>query len=113
MQSPMTIEQCEFTAFVGFKPEKVEGPFPSNLVIRNNVFKRGRGNPRLAVAFLGPTIAQRSGRPSAIHKVIFENNEVWGDFLMQGVDDVKLSGNRFPEAGAKKMIMGCRNLQEY
>jgi hypothetical protein len=110
MQCPMTLENCEVTALINFRAEKIEGPFPSNLVIRNCVFKRGRGNPRLAVIFYGPTEDERKGRRSAIHDIIFENNEVWGNFLMQGVDNARLSGNKFLEPGAKKTITGCRNL---
>lgn len=112
MQCAMTLEDCQVTALMSFRAEEIEGPFPVNLVIRNCVFKRGRGNRRLAVIFYGPTEDERKGRRSAIHDVIFENNEVWGDFLMQGVDDARLWGNKFLEPGAKKTITGCRNLNQ-
>ncbi len=108
LQSPVTLEGCEVTAFLWFYGEGVEGPFPSRVVVRDCVLRRGRGNPRLAVSFTGR--ARGAGGPSAVHDVAFERNRVWGGFSMTGVDDARVGGNEFLEAGAAVRIEDCRNL---
>ncbi|MHC4248540.1 MAG: hypothetical protein ACYS9X_05365 [Planctomycetota bacterium] len=108
LQSPVTLDACEVTAFLWFYGEKVEGPFPSNVTVRDCVLRRGRGNPRMAVSFLG----RRKGAkgPAAIHDIVFERNKVWGDLVMTGVDDARLVGNEFLEPGAAVRIEDCRRL---
>ena len=109
LQTPVTLEACEVTALLWFYGEKVEGPFPSNVVVRDCVLRRGRGNPRLAVSFSGRTSAD--GRPSALHDVLFERNQVWGDFAMVGVDSARLIDNEFREPGAAVRVENCRHLE--
>lgn len=108
LQSPVTLEACEVTALLWFYGEKVEGPFPSGVVVRDCVLKRGRGNPRLAVSFVGRA-KDASGR-SAVRDVIFERNRVWGDFSMVGVDGARLAANEFLEPGATVRIEDCPDL---
>jgi hypothetical protein len=74
-------------------------------VVRDCVLRRGRGNPRLAVAFAGPDKGHE--RPSAIHDVVFEGNKVWGDFSMVGVDGARVEGNEWLEKGASSHIERC------
>jgi len=105
LQSPVTLERCDVTALLWFYGEEVEGPFPSNVVVRDCVLRRGRGNPRLAVSFAGRRDGH--GRPSAIHEVVFERNRVWGNFSMVGVDNVRMSGNEFLEPRAAVRIEDC------
>jgi hypothetical protein len=107
-QTPVTLDHCEVTAFLWFYGEKVEGPFPSNVVVRDCVLRRGRGNPNLAVSFLGRV--KGAAGPSAVHDITFEHNHVWGNFEMTGVDDARLIGNEFREAKASVRIEECRNL---
>jgi len=109
LQTPVTLEACDVTALLWFYGEKVEGPFPSGVVVRDCTVRRGRGNPRLAVSFAGRTV--RNARPSAIHDVVFERNRVWGDFSMVGVDRVRLAGNEFREPGAAVRIDNCRDVK--
>ena len=109
LQTPVTVEACEVTALLWFYGERVEGPFPSNVTVRDCVLRRGRGNPRLAVSFSGRTA--KGDRPSVIHDVVFERNRVWGDFSMVGVDNARLADNEFCEPGAAVRIENCRNVE--
>ena len=110
LQSPVTLEACNVTALLWFYGEQVEGPFPSNVVVRDCTLRRGRGNPRLAVSFAGRS-PDATG-PSAIHSVRLERNRIWGDFSLAGVDDVRLVDNQFREAGAAVRVEGCVRLSE-
>ncbi|MHC4994645.1 MAG: hypothetical protein ACYTGQ_06270 [Planctomycetota bacterium] len=101
-QSPVTLESCDVTAFLWFYGNAIEGPFPSQVTVRDCVLRRGRGNPTLAVSFKGPT--EPGDRPSALHDVVFESNRVWGGFSMIGVDRARLSDNEFLEPGAAVRI---------
>jgi hypothetical protein len=107
LQTPVTLEACHVTALLWFYGETVEGPFPSRVIVRDCVLRRGRGNPRLAVSFAGRT---GSDRPAAIHDVVFARNQVWGDFSMLGVDDVRLADNRFLEPEAAVRLEDCRRV---
>ena len=109
LQTPVTLEACDVTALLWFYGERVEGPFPSNVVIRDCLLRRGRGNPRLAVSFAGRRPGQTGS--SAIHDVIVERNRIWGDFSMIGVDGAHLEDNRFCEPGAAVRIEGCANVE--
>ena len=116
LQTPVTLDACDVTALLWFHAERVEGPFPSNVTIRDCRLRRGRGNPRLAVSFAGGGSgkgpAQRApaaGR--AIHDIVFERNEVWGDFSMIGVDRARLADNAFLETGAAVRIEHCTNVE--
>jgi hypothetical protein len=109
LQSPVRLEACEVTALLWFYGERVEGPFPSNVVIRDCVLRRGRGNPRLAVSFAGRAAGQAG--PSAIHDVTVERSKVWGDFSAAGVDGLRLVDNEFREEGAATRIEGCLRIE--
>jgi hypothetical protein len=108
LQSPVKLEKCDVTAFLWFYAARPEGPFPSGSIVRGCVLRRGRGNQRNAVSFMGRAKGA-SGR-SALHGIVFERNKVRGGFSMVGVDDARLSGNEFLEEGAPVMIEDCRNL---
>lgn len=109
LQSGVALEDCDVTALLWFYGERIEGPFPSDVLVRNCTIRRGRGNPDLAVIFAGRDPVDE--RPSGVHDVVFENNEVWGDFAMLGVDRARMTGNAFPEEGAQIIIDGCRDLE--
>lgn len=108
-QSPVTLEACDITAFIWFYGEAIEGPFPSNVIVRDCILRRGRGNPRLAISFAG-RLAGHNG-PSAIHDVVFERNRVWGDLSMTGVDRVRFADNQFLEPGASAQRKDCTGPQ--
>jgi len=105
----VTLDACQVTALLWFYGEQAEGPFPSNVIVRDCILRRGRGNPRLAVSFVGRTAD--CSRPSAIHDIVFERNQVWGDFSMVGVDNVRVVDNEFREPGAFVRFENCRNLE--
>lgn len=107
LQSGVTLEACEVTALLWFYAEGIEGPFPSDVVVRDCTLRRGRGNPRLAVSFAGRTTG---AGPAAIHDVVLERNRVWGDCSVVGVDRVRLVDNEFPEPGATVRIEGCTDV---
>jgi hypothetical protein len=109
LQSPVVLDACDVTALLWFYGEKIEGPFPSHVTVRDCILRRGRGNPRLAVSFAGRL--GETDRPSAIHDVLFERNEVWGDLSMIGVDRARLLHNTFPEPGAEVRIEDCPGLE--
>ena len=104
-QSPVTLEACDVAAFLWFYGEGIEGPFPSNVIVRDCILRRGRGNPRLAVSFAGRVAGQRGS--SVIHDVVFERNRVWGDLSMIGVDRVRFVDEQFLEPGARVNRQDC------
>jgi hypothetical protein len=108
-QTSVTLESCDVTAFLWFYGERVEGPFPSRVTIRDCQLRRGRGNPRLSVSFLGRKPGH-SG-PSAIHDVLIQGNEIWGDFSMIGVDGARLIDNQFREPDASIRVEDCPGLE--
>ncbi len=108
-QCPVTLEACDVTALLWFYGEEIEGPFPSHVVVRDCLLRRGRGNPRLAVSIAGRLGGD--GRPSAVHGVVFERNRIWGDFSMIGVARARLDQNEFLEPGASVRIEGCTELE--
>ena len=109
LQTPITLDSCDVTALLWFYGERVEGPFPSNIVVRNCSLRRGRGNPHLALSFQGRRV--HADGPSAIHDVLLQGNQIWGGFLMTGVDNVRMENNDFREAGAMFSLEGNRSMQ--
>jgi hypothetical protein len=109
LQSSVTLEACRVTALLWFYGERVEGPFPSRVVVRDSELRRGRGNPRLAISVAGRE--EGATRPSAIEEVVFERNQIWGDVAITGVDRVRLLDNQFREVGADLRLENCPDLQ--
>ncbi len=109
LQCSVTLEACRVTALLWFYGERVEGPFPRRVVVRDSELRRGRGNPRLAVSVAGRGAG--ASRPSAIEEVVFERNRIWGDVAITGVDHVRLLDNHFGEAGAELRLEDCPDLQ--
>jgi len=101
-QSPVTLEECDLSAFVWFYSEKVEGPMPSGSVVRGCTFRQGRGNDQYALSFKG----WRSGSAPAqlpdphyfpLQNIRVENNRIYGGLHIDGVYQALLSGNEFPD----------------
>jgi hypothetical protein len=108
LQCPVKLETCDVAALFWFHGERIEGPFPSNVIIRDCLLRRGRGHPRVAISFVGRSLG-RTG-PSAIHDVTMQRNRIWGDFLMIGVDRVRLEDDQFCEPAAVVRVKGCMDV---
>ncbi len=108
LQCPVRLEKCDVTGLLWFYSERVEGPFPSNVLVRDCRLRRGRGNSQFAVVFSG----RRPGwsGPAAIHDVTIENNRIWGGVKIAGVDRLRWTGNRLLEPGAPLRIVNCREV---
>ncbi len=105
MQSPVTMEGCDVTALLWFYSEPIEGPYPGPVVVRNCTIRRGRGNPAHALIVSGgvregEATAEALASPRAIRNVTIENNRIYGGFVVEGVEDLRVVGNRFLEPGA-------------
>lgn len=115
MQSPVTMEDCDVTALLWFYSEPIEGPYPGPVVVRNCTLRRGRGNPVHAVIVSGgPADRDAAGSasgPRAIHDITFENNRIYGGFVVEGVEGLRIVKNRFPEPGAPFVLNGNRHQQ--
>ena len=108
LQTPVTLESCDVTAFLWFYGEGREGPFPSDVVLSDCSLRRGRGNTRLAVSFRGRI--EGAAGASAIYNVSLTGNRIWGDLSLRGVDDVRIEGNEFCEPGAKIELRDIRRM---
>ncbi len=112
MQSPVTLDNCDITALLWFYGEEVEGAFPSNVKINNCRLRRGRGNAIYGVVFAGmpKTSSADNVPPRAIHDISLILNDIYGGFIMQGVENILMKGNRFLEIGAPTTISDNYNL---
>jgi hypothetical protein len=115
-QSPVTLENNDIRAFVWFYGDDIEGPLPGGSILRNNTFKRGRGNPELALSFLGamrvspPPVgrivpAHRAAFP--LTDIVVENNRIYGGLLVDRVHGLTLRGNSFPAGLRGSRIRDC------
>jgi hypothetical protein len=116
LQCPVLLEACDVTALLWFYAEEIEGPFPSRVTVRDCVLRRGRGNPRLALAVSGCPPERldltRPGAPrAAIGEVRITDSEIHGDLEVIGVEHLLLKANRFPEPGSEVRVENCRNLK--
>jgi hypothetical protein len=115
LQAPVTLDDCDVTALLWFYSEEVEGPFPARSLLRNCVLRRGRGNPVYAVIVSGgpkPGVGgpHAADPPRAIHDIAVLNNDIWGAFTMNGIQDCRIENNRFLEPGASIELNGNFNL---
>jgi hypothetical protein len=108
-QSPVTLEECDISAFVWFYSEELEGPMPSGSVVRGCTFRQGRGNDRYALSFNG----WRSGSAPAqlpdphvfpLQNIRVENNRIYGGLHIDGVYQAVLTDNKFPDGTGSSRI---------
>jgi hypothetical protein len=119
-QSPVTLEDCDIAALIWLYGESVEGPTPSGSILRNNVFRRGRGNPQIALAILGvllvdppPTerVVPASAAEFPLRNITVENNQIYGDFEADRVHGLVLAGNTFPDGLGASRIRDCSDVK--
>jgi len=113
-QSPVTIDDCDVTAFCWFYGDYLEGPLPHDVVIKNSRFRVGRGNSQLAVSFTsqihGPDGQRATPREPVIRHVALSGNTFDGGVDFGFVDDLKLQNNRFVPPRGKVTIHDSRNV---
>lgn len=110
-QSPVTIEDCEITAFSWYHSENVEGPIPSRTVIKNSLLRLGRGNPVLAASFDGSiALANRSPASplqAAIGHVLLQDNTIDGQVRFARIGQLELIKNRFLVPRSDLQLESC------
>lgn len=112
MQSPVLVEDCDVAALLWFYAEGIEGGFPAGARVVSSRLRRGRGNPTLALSLAGgPSGEARSDDaawkgPRALSDVTIEGNEIWGAMTAEGVQRLRMVGNRFLEPGAGPSLSG-------
>ena len=106
MRSPMLIDTCKFNALAWFTGDSLEAPVPGNIRACNSTFRLGQGNPELVVAFNGPD----SPAEPVIFHVEFENNRVWGDFIMKDTAHAALTDNTFMDGNHTVHFENVENL---
>lgn len=113
LQSPVTLDGCTVNALLWFYAEPVEGPFPGPVTVRRCTLRRGRGNPVHAVVCSGGPEGSdtRSAQPPrALHDFAFVGNRIEGGFVVDGVERVRIEGNRFAEVGAPIRTEGALDM---
>jgi hypothetical protein len=113
-QSPVTIEECEITAFTWYHSENVEGPIPSRVVIRDSILRLGRGNPVLAASFDGsiaiPNRSPTAKRHPAIEHVLLQGNTIDGQVRFARIKQLELQGNHFLAPRSKLHFSDCKSV---
>ncbi len=114
-QSPVTLEDCDVTAFLWFYGEHIEGPLPSGSVVRHCRLRLGRGNLELAVSCDGwlhglPPPATSTNTPPLIG-LRFEDNDIDGRMEIQHAQQVRLLNNHFAVERGRLTIRDCRDVQ--
>ncbi|NQU21353.1 MAG: hypothetical protein HQ567_08730 [Candidatus Nealsonbacteria bacterium] len=113
-QSPLTIEQCQLTAFCWFHSENVEGPIPSCVVIKDSVLRLGRGNPLLAASLDG-SIAMPNRSPddpshATIGHVLLQGNTIDGQVRFARIKQLELHNNRFLAPRSELHFADCEDV---
>lgn len=103
-RSPVTIDGCRINALAWFTGDEIEGPVPSNVTVRNSVFRLGQGNPNIVMAMGGPSLGGHGPTEPVIENVMFDHNRIWGDFVLSDSNNVTLIGNAF-EAADRRIVL--------
>jgi hypothetical protein len=116
-QSAVTLEYCDVAAFIWFYGNELEGPMPSGSIVRHNILKRGRGNPRLALSILGELhtdpraacrIVPQTRREFPLVDILLEGNRIHGGMTIDRVHGLTLRGNVFPDGLEDTVITDCQ-----
>jgi hypothetical protein len=104
-QSSVTLDDCDFTALCWFYPETVEGPIPRHIAATGCRFRRGRGNPELAISVTA-VLADRGGKlaPAAepvIDAAMFRDCRIWGQVYLGQTIEVRLERCQLLEPKAR------------
>lgn len=116
LQSPVTVEECDVTALLWFYAEPIEGGYPQQVSVRDCVFRQGRGNPVHAVIFSGgpypdAEMPDPGAPPRGLRDVLLRGNEFHGGLRIDGVQGLRLIGNRFLDPEASIVLDGCADTE--
>ena len=111
-QSPVTVEDCDITAFCWFYGDNIEGPLPANVTIQNCRLRAGRGNPQMVGAFTS-LISGTDGKPvtptqPVIFNVRLEGNTIDGILDIGYVENLSLVDNLFVASRGRLSIHDSR-----
>jgi len=97
LRSQMLIEDSVFTGFTWFTAERVEGPFPRRVMIRNSHFinRDVRHNRGDCLMFALPGLAPARGPEYERHDLALEHNVFDGAVVMNQASGVTMIGNDF------------------
>ena len=119
-QSAVTLEYCDIASFLWFYGNELEGPMPSGSIVRHNILKRGRGNPRLALSFLGelhtdPRSTKRTvptkEQEFPLSNILLKGNRIYGDLTIDRVYGITLRDNVFVEGIGESALVDCFEIQ--
>jgi hypothetical protein len=112
-QSSVTIEKCNITALSWFYGANIEGPLPSNVIVKNSRLALGRGNDVISVSFNtnmkydGVAYAPQ-GQP--ITNVLLQGNVIDGNLVIKHCRNVSVIGNTFSLQRSAIEVSHSRNL---
>ena len=113
-QSPVTIDDCDITAFCWFYGDNIEGPLPRNVVIKNSRLRVGRGNRELVASFTsliqGPDGKHVLPQQPVIDNVLLQSNTLDGLLDIGFAENVTLSANRFLSPRGRLTIHHSRSI---
>ncbi|MGN6556345.1 MAG: hypothetical protein ACTHLW_21750 [Verrucomicrobiota bacterium] len=110
-QTRVELEHCDVTAFSWFYGATIEGPGPDQVVIRDSILRRGRGNQKNAAQFSGWAERHAAAAANArlpLQSVTLEHNEFYGDVTVRDSQKLVLEGNTFHEGHLA--IERCREI---
>lgn len=107
LQSPITLEYCHVTGLLWFYAERVEGPYPGPVTVRDCTLELGRGNPTYCLVCSGGSDgAGQAMPPRALHDFLLSGNTVAGGVLIEGVERLRVERNRFVNARDPLVVRG-------
>ena len=111
-QTSVTIDQCELTGLSYFQSTELEGPIPSNVVVKNSILKQGVGSADYA--FKTSSTFKIDGNTSTpqyqpFTNYLFQNNEFYGGVDLGYMENVTFINNTFKDANKGLSITDSRN----
>ena len=112
-QSSLIIDNCDIKALSWFYGDNIEGPIPSNILVKNSRLFVGRGNAAIAVAFSSNMTkdgVHYSSKERVISNVILQNNVIDGELRIEHADKVSLLNNKFLLPRSKLFLGNSRHI---
>jgi hypothetical protein len=114
-QSPVTVDNCDITAFCWFYGDNIEGPLPRHVVVKNSHLRVGRGNREMVASFTsliqGPDGKRAVPRQPVITNVVLQGNTLDGLVDIGFAEDVTLSANRFLSPRGRLTVHDSRSVR--